>query len=298
MFGFPGSQKRIWGPLALLLTAICSMHGAEKESTISETSRYAHAANCGWIDFRPSAADGVIVNATFLSGKAYSCNLGWIDFGDGLPENGYFYSNTSAGDFGVNLQTGGRLSGWAYSANCGWISFDPNAGDPRIDYLTGTVSGWAHGSNIGWISLATPESSLVTKSIHREDIDLDGIADTWEMEHFHSLSVAGQSPTSDWDHDGKSDKEEYIAGTNPRNPASLIRILTFTPDSARTSALVSFTSSPDRLYRIEHNGEFGSVWTKSNVFTPDLGGFTTRTIPLPGGEKRFVRVAAILPLQP
>jgi hypothetical protein len=77
--------------------------GAVASSTISTTDRHAYAANAGWIDFRPTAGDGVRVDETFLSGYAYAANFGWIHLGDGSPENGHSYSNNSSSDYGVNL---------------------------------------------------------------------------------------------------------------------------------------------------------------------------------------------------
>ena len=45
------------------------------------------------------------------------------------------------------------------------------------------------------------------------DQDGDGIDDEWETEHFHQLETA--SALSDFDHDGASDHDEYVAGTSP-----------------------------------------------------------------------------------
>jgi hypothetical protein len=104
--------------------------GAVASSTISTTDRHAYAANAGWIDFRPTAGDGVRVDETFLSGYAYAANFGWIHLGDGSPENGHSYSNNSSSDYGVNLAADGKLTGYAYSANIGWISFEQQWGQP------------------------------------------------------------------------------------------------------------------------------------------------------------------------
>jgi len=49
-----------------------------------------------------------------------------------------------------------------------------------------------------------------------DDTDADGIADTWEMDHFGSLNQAN----SNSDEDRFSNYEEYIAGTDPKNSAS------------------------------------------------------------------------------
>ena len=45
------------------------------------------------------------------------------------------------------------------------------------------------------------------------DTDADGIPDAWEFRYFGNLTTA--TSTSDYDHDGLSDRGEFLAGTNP-----------------------------------------------------------------------------------
>ena len=49
-------------------------------ATISATDKFAHAANAGWIDFRPDAGNGVRVEEGFRLGHADSANISWIAF--------------------------------------------------------------------------------------------------------------------------------------------------------------------------------------------------------------------------
>lgn len=278
------------------MTCPCLM-ALGQDSSIQPGSQMAHAANAGWLDFRPLAAHGVRVNLGFLAGKAHSPNIGWIDFGTGSPANGHAYSNSSAADFGVNLLPDGSLSGLAYSANCGWICFDPAAGDPRIDLLTGAFSGQAWGANLGWISL---ETSLLTQSIASPDSDLDGIADSWEMQHFQNLAVATDSPPTDADGDGATDLDEFRADTDPQDPTRFFKIVSFIPNATRTSALVTMVTSPSRVFRLDVSSAPDGTWADSGlgVFAPDAGGTTTRSIPLGGEPKKFLRAAALPPLSP
>ncbi|MEI6656334.1 MAG: hypothetical protein WCP45_16345, partial [Verrucomicrobiota bacterium] len=194
---------------------------AAAQSTISASAKQAYAANAGWIDWRTSAADGVVVTQTCLSGKAYAANFGWINLGNGAPTNGHSYSNTSAGDFGVNLADSGALTGYAYGANVGWIVFEQTQGQPRLDFLTGDFSGYAYSANLGWIALATPVSTLATTSVAAPDSDGDGIADAYEMLHCGTLSV--MNATSNLDGDPASDLQEYLSNTDPNDPNSYLR---------------------------------------------------------------------------
>jgi hypothetical protein len=49
------------------------------------------------------------------------------------------------------------------------------------------------------------------------DTDADGLSDSWEQEFFQSLDLTHSS--SDYDQDGTSDQYEFLAGTDPADPA-------------------------------------------------------------------------------
>jgi hypothetical protein len=282
------------------ITAIIALQAAPAlvcaSSTISETDRYAHAANAGWMDFRPDVTHGVRVDESFLSGHAYSANFGWIHLGDGSPENGHTYSNASPSDYGVNLAPDGALNGYAYSANIGWIAFEQHRGQPRMNYSTGRFSGHAYAANAGWISLETPSSTLVAASIAPPaDLDADGIADAWEMQFFNKLSIADS--TTDADGDGAGDLQEYLAGTDPGDAASRLRIVSHSHDTGKTTATLDFTTAPNRLYSIQR-GDLQGAWTDAGFgsIAPD-GAITQRSFVHPAATKLFFRVQAWKPLQ-
>lgn len=271
---------------------------AAAQSTISPTDKYAYAANAGWIDFRASAADGVVATETCLTGKAYAANFGWIDLGDGSPVNGHSYSNASATDFGVNVSVTGTLTGYAYAANIGWINFEQTYGQPRLNFLTGKFTGYAYAANLGWIALDTPSSDLVTTRLATPDTDGDGIGDAYEMLYCGKLTTMNAS--SDTDHDGVSDRSEYAANTRPTNPAEYLRIVSQAHNAAFTQVALTFTSKPNRLYTIEHDTDLVGAWSPSGLglFAPDSGATTLRNCGYPAGPRRFFRVVAHLPLTP
>jgi hypothetical protein len=280
-----------------LVVLACLSQGLAAQSTISPVDRYAYAANTGWVDFRPSAVDGVRVTETYFSGKAYAANFGWIDLGDGSPDNGYAYSNGSATDCGVNLAADGSLTGYAYAANVGWINFEQVHGQPKLNFLTGKFTGSIYSANLGWISLDTSFTDLLASTIAYPDTDNDGIADAWEKKYFGSLGVV--SGTTDFDHDGQSDLAEYQADTVPNDPYSLFRIISQSLNSDLTKNSLVFTTSPSRLYRVEHDTGLGGPWADSEygTFAPDAGASTSRTLHFAASSSRFFRAVAIRPLQ-
>ncbi len=285
-------------PLTVVACCLVSLNLAA-QSTISASDKYAYSANAGWLDFRPSAHDGSRVLDTVLAGFSYAANFGWTHFGDGTPDNGHTYSNSSASDYGVNLSPVGALTGYAYAANIGWITFEQMHGQPKLDLRTGKFSGNAYSANLGWIALDTIFSELATTTISRPDSDNDGISDTWEYLHFDNLTTA--TPTSDQDGDGTSDRAEYYAGTLPDDPTSLLKIVTHTYSVDYTQADISFTSVATRNYRLEYDADLAGLWTNSALGTfPPTGSLTIKTLSgLGAAPIRFFRAVAMpLPTAP
>lgn len=291
--------------LALLSAAFVIQHSSFviAQSTINATNKFAYSANTGWLNFRPSAADGVVVGEAYLSGHAYGANFGWMNLGDGSPVNGHTYANTSATDCGVNHDGTGNLSGYAYGANIGWINFgwaaanDPNR--PRFDLSSGQFLGFAYSANTGWINLGTDD--LYTDSMTSPDADSDGIADAWEMQKFGNLSLAGIG--TDKDGDGQSDAAEYAADTNPNSAGDYLRIVSQTYNAGITQVTLQIaTTRPTRTYRIESsttllNAGPGAWMMVISPFFADPGTTTTKIVSFAAINARFFRAVADKPLQ-
>src|SRR5688572_21860368 len=83
--------------LALLMTCQFA-RGAVEEG-------FSWGANFGWMNWRSEGTSGAVLNERIASGWIYSANVGWISLGDGSPADGNQYSNATADDFGVNVDS-------------------------------------------------------------------------------------------------------------------------------------------------------------------------------------------------
>ena len=269
--------------------------GAMAASTINAVNRYAYGANIGWTDWRADGVNGVVLSDSACTGYIYAANVGWIDMGQGV-----------SGSFGVQHDGAGNLHGHAYGANIGWITFtnQDRAGNlfagPRIDLITGRLSGFVYGANVGWISLSNATAFVQTDSLACPDTDNDGIADSYEMRWAGNLGT--MDGTTDRDGDGVSDRDEFVADSNPTDPEDFLRITAFGTSLLGASSTISWTSRPTRVYRIHQRDDLNAdtPWLDSalGLISPDAGTGTTRTLADVPSDTRFFRVQALNPLSP
>lgn len=269
-------------------------------STIVTGFQQAYAANFGWVNCKwdSSTPEGLVVNPSILSGEAYSANVGWLDFGDGTPTGSTGKYQQTGGDIGVNHDGAGNLSGYAYGANIGWIYFDPTiAQPPRIDLMTGRFSGYVYSANLGWIYLGGLKTTLAVLA----DTDAggvgDGIADNWELERLttaglgSNLNLLGSTPNADFDQDGVSDADEYLADTNPFSANDRFSVTHFDFDAGNGNVDIDWNGSERRTYTIYCSPDLRNWAPVGTTQTGSSAGFT-----LSGAAHLFFRVEVGLPL--
>jgi uncharacterized repeat protein (TIGR01451 family) len=112
----------------------------------------------------------------------------------------------------------------------------------------------------GWNGYALNTSEIYAVLL---DMDQDGMEDSWELKYGFSPSDRSDA-IQDADGDGLTNLQEYLAGTNPRDPNSIFRIETFQISS--NTCRIRFNSVLGKHYRLERSTEFpGRNWlTVSN----------------------------------
>ncbi|MES2466738.1 MAG: hypothetical protein V4675_05505 [Verrucomicrobiota bacterium] len=97
------------------------------------------------------------------------------------------------------------------------------------------------------------------------DVDLDGIADVWELENLGTITADG---TGDNDGDGQSDRMEFQAGTDPNSRLSLFTINSLLREGRFLR--VGWPSASGRLYTVETSNDL-LEWQPFCIDLPGTG---------------------------
>ena len=81
------------------------------------------------------------------------------------------------------------------------------------------------------------------------DADGDGMSDDWENTYLGGTNAALGGAMEDRDGDGFSNLHEYIAGTNPTNAASVLKVVQVSP-GATTNFVLDWASVAGKFYDI------------------------------------------------
>jgi hypothetical protein len=267
-------------------------------TTIDAGNKYAYGANLGWINAYADGANGAVIGNYYCTGYLYAANVGWIALGSGNPANGIQYQNNSATDFGVNQDGLGNLSGYAYGANIGWINFEQTYGKPKVDLRTGILSGFVWSANCGWISLSNAFAYVQTDTLWPGPLAPNGLPIPWLLTYFGTTNV---NPNADPTGKGMTIGQDYLAGTDPNDVNSVLRITaaSFGPDG--TTASLTWNSVPTRFYYVQKSVSLATPgWVDSGLglISPSPGTSTTDGFNDTSAPARFYRVQAVLPLSP
>jgi type VI secretion system Hcp family effector len=123
-----------------------------------------------------------------------------------------------------------------------------------------------------------------TNNLGSLDSDGDGLPDTWEMQYFGNL---GYGANDDPDHDGLSNYQEYLAGTNPNDANSVLRVTDIGLGTGQVN--LTWTSVAGKTYTIYSADKIDGPYTPV-LTVPSAGDGQTSTNLTGSAANQFYKV--------
>src|SRR5882724_5832501 len=140
-----------------------------------------------------------------------------------------------------------------------------------------------------WFVAAPTAGQL--NSTNAFDADSDGLPDSWEIQYFGSITDPRATPNADPDGDGFTNLQEYLAGTNPLDANSSLKINSVNVSAG--SAAIHFSVVAGKTYSLLYRADLSTgSWLKL-VDIPAQGSAGVLTVIDPtisGNSPRFYRL--------
>ena len=205
-----------------------------------------------------------------------------------LFANGVMVHSAAATDIGISAtRTRFRyrvLTRGEFDDTTDWVAFDAakpaidttSAGirrTPYFDEASGVTLGFdrANAKAGGFTDAVPPRALLihvhnlsgkhadvVVLDLATSDVDADGMDDGWELAHFGDLSHTG---AEDSDGDGATDRQEFLAGSDPLDPATAFRLSAQPATSLAGTTRLRWASTAGRTYAVERAARLPGPFT-------------------------------------
>lgn len=168
-------------------------------------------------------------------------------------------------------------------------TFDAASGTAAVFVVTSTNLGAGSLDVQGLVrSVEGSAASELAQVAVYTDRDADGLSDQWEYVHFGSATNA--TGPGDPDADGANNRDEWLADTDPVDPASRFD---WTQLTVPADLILRHVASVDRLYALEAASSPAAPWTLAGG--PRTGGAGSLIWTNPPGAMGVFRVRATLP---
>jgi hypothetical protein len=135
------------------------------------------------------------------------------------------------------------------------------------------------------LSLHRVITAVVTLEVLDDDVDNDLMSDTWERANGIDFTVANGG--ADPDADGESNRDEFIAGTDPRSTGSVFRVRNITP--APGGVFLNLQSTPGKQYQLQLSTDLAAWANSGGPFSAAPTGNSTIVLAVVPGPHHFFR---------
>ena len=178
-----------------------------------------------------------------------------------------------------------------------WIEFDASTWVTAKGTWSVALS-TTHSAAINWASKESENAPYIAVTYRSDtaDVNSNGIVDWWESEHFGTIDAPGSEASTDSDLDGLDNEAEYIAGTDPNDPASVFKQVDASSDA--TDFSLEFPSSLERIYTLQTSSTLQpNSWIPVEGYEAITGTGSDIVVEIPlGTGAKFYRVSVTMPI--
>ncbi len=130
-------------------------------------------------------------------------------------------------------------------------------------------------------------SDAVTATTWGDDTNFDGLPDDWQARFWGNNPAYWPAPNLDSDGDGATNLQEFLAGTDPKDPNSVLRT---SITSSRQGRRLNWNTQPGLIYQVQTTVDF-TLWT--NLGSARFAVGKTDSLPIDGGKLSIYRVIRV-----
>ncbi|MGA0849966.1 MAG: hypothetical protein ACO3RX_08435, partial [Chthoniobacterales bacterium] len=161
--------------------------------------------------------------------------------------------------------------------------------DGITSFSTSLAFSKASAEDIDGDGLPNAEEAINSADFDNPDSDADGMPDGFEVTHGFAPDDP-QDAARDSDADGQVNLAESVAGTDPRNAASVLRVISTLFDREKNEVSIAWSSVPGRQYTLQYKASLGDQgWDDVGSHTA-TGDTSSLTVAGQGGTRGFYRV--------
>ena len=293
-------------PASPVLRATFSAPAFAYDMTVAGTRAYLACGNAGFIilDLSASALTqrsltdtaGLACGISVSGNTAYVANgsSGWLAYDVSNPVTPALLKVNSAQGPVSAVAVSGVLAALGNGANT-IATMDVTA--PLTPVTRQAFAGLVRSLRLaasGGRTYASEDEAGLSILASADDTDGDGLPDAWEQQIVDASatdnirSIADVNPYDDFDHDGMTNLQEYLAGTDPTNPASRFLAAITPPASGASSATVTWTSVAGKTYTIHKATNLVSGFSVLQANLPATPPLNTFVDPQPGNPAFYI----------
>lgn len=188
-------------------------------------------------------------------------------------------------------------------ATAGVNSFELRNASPPPYVLTPTINGaLATVRAIDGVSTAGASlpvnnfGTAVRGRVIRVDLSIEppNSYDAWAAGFFGNVTDVRAGKNLDPDGDGFNNESEYLAGTDPLNSSSFLRILTISPAAGQLDVNLLWQSAANKKYRVESSLDLRGPFAEVGAVIPSAGTTTqANVVRSPTEPERFYRITVV-----